>query len=99
MFSGEEMRDKLAMICNEIGQAPDLEEIEPDITTLAIFAGQADAALGTIYRMVCNLIVDIEAEMVKDEQAAEENRKWWEAYKAKEAAAQEGEAQEAPDAE
>lgn len=100
MFSGEEMKKRLEDIRNEIGHAQDLEDVEPEITNLAIFAGQADTVLGVAYRMVCILINDIEKEIIKDNEEAEANRKWLEEWKANEAAkAQDGKDQEAPDAE
>lgn len=107
MFSGEEMQKRLEDIRNEIEHAPDLEDVElvPELTNLAIFAGQADTVLNVAYRMVCILIHDIEKEIIKDNEEAEANRKWLEEWKAKEAAKSQDETEgkddteEAPDAE
>lgn len=99
MFSGEEVIKRLDDIRDEIGHAPDLAGQKLEITNLAIVAGQADAALNVAYRMVVRLINDIQDEIAKDEKKAEEDRKWLEEWKAKEAAAQGGKDPEAPDAE
>ena len=100
MFSGEEIENRLLAIKTELGCAPELDEMEPNETNLAIYAGGANAVLYGVYRMVERLINDIRNEIDKDNEEAEANRKWLEELKAKEAAkAQGGKDQEAPDAE
>lgn len=105
MFSGEEMKKRLMDIHTELGFAPELGEAETDETNLAMYAGGADAVLGGVYRMVGRLISDIQDEIDKDNEKAEADRKWWDEYRAKEAAKSQDEteskndSEEVPDAE
>lgn len=99
MFSGEEMEKRLMAIQSELSCAPELGEMEPNETNLAIYAGEAYAVLCGVYRMVGRLINDIQNEIDKDNEEAEANRKWLEEWKAKEAAKAQDEPEEATDAE
>lgn len=101
MFSGEEVIKRLETIRIELGFAPELGEVEPNeiILSLAKYAGRADTVLDVVNRMVCRLILDIQDEIAKDEKKAEEDRKWLEEWKAKEAAKAQDEPEEVPDAE
>lgn len=84
MFTSEEMKKRLEVIERELEVAPgsDILSIEPTDQELAMYAGRADAFLEVVYRMVRQLIDDIDEEIQKDEERAEADRRWFEKWKA-----------------
>lgn len=73
MLKGEYMVQKLEAIKNELRIAPDIDIKNRSVMELCMTAGQLSSYVDTTYRMIQNLIDEVNAAIEKD---AEFERRW-----------------------